>query len=142
MLRPMLDSYSDVFDFYQKRQITALAGKALDEAFAGPTMFMASHEGTVIGFVGGVRDSNNPFQLNMFCLVVKRGYNGQGVGTNLFAYACEELMESGFKQIKAQLRGTYPPRAKRFYTKLGFKQWFDEEYTGASDQDMSMMKML
>lgn len=141
-LRPILDSYSEVFDFFQKRQITTLAGKALDEGFAGPTVFMAMHEGETIGFMGGLRNSNNPFQLDMFCLVIKRGYNNQGVGTKLFYYAVEELKQAGFKQLLAHLKGTYPPRTKRYYTKLGFKQWFSEDFTGASDEDIAMMKML
>lgn len=137
-----MDGHSDIFNFLHKRLILTKTSKALDESFAVQTSFVACHDDVVVGFLGGIRDNNNPFQLNMFCLVAKRGYDGDEVNTQLFAYACQELKQQGFTQIMASIFGTYPHRAKKYYTSLGFKQWFGENYTGASDQDIMMIRSL
>lgn len=141
-IRPILDGHSDIFNFLHKRLILSKTGKALDESFAVQTSFVACHDGVVVGFFGGVRDNNNPFQLNMFCLVAKRGYNEDEVTNALFAYASQELLRQGFGQIMASIFGTLPHRAKKYYTSLGFKQWFGESYTGASDEDIMMIRSL
>src|SRR5690606_12909869 len=139
---PILETYSNIFDFQEKRIIIQEASKALDEAFEANTLYIATSEGQVVGFLGGRRNRNNPFRLDLFCMVVKRGYDGQGIGTQMFTHACLDLAKHGFTEIYAKLKSTYPPHTKKFYHKLGFKQTFDEEFTGASSDDTAMVLKL
>ncbi len=139
---PILEAYSDVFDFQDRRLILEQAGKALDEDPQARTLFMALHEGVVIGFLGGRRNVINPLRLDLFCLIIKRGYHNQGVGTQLFNHARRTLTQQGFEQIYVKIKSTYPPHTKDFYNKLGFKPTFDDEYTGSSVEDISMMLSL
>ena len=136
---PILEAYSDIFDFQDKRIIIQQANKALDEDPQTATLFMAMHEGTVIGFLGGRRNVTNPLRLDLFCLIIKRGYHGQGVGTQLFTHACQSIKQQGFEQIFVRIKGVYPPHTKNFYRKLGFKPSFDEDFTGSSTEDSTMV---
>lgn len=139
---PILEAYSDIFDFQDKRLILQQASKALDEEPQTNNLFMAIHEGTVIGFLGGRRNVSNPLRLDLFCLIIKRGYHGQGIGTQLFNHACEMIKQQGYEQVFVRVKGTYPPHTKDFYRKLGFKPSFDEDFTGSSTEDATMMLKL
>ena len=139
---PILEAYSDIFDFHDKRLILQQASKALDEDPEANTLFLALHDGSVIGFLGGRRNTINPLRLDLFCLIIKRGYHNQGIGTQLFNHACQIIKEQGFEQVYVKIKGTYPPHTKDFYKKLGFKPSFDDEYTGSSTEDTSMMLSL
>lgn len=141
-LRPILDGHSDVFNFLHKRLILSQVSKSLDESFASQTTFVALHDGLVVGFLGGVRDNKNPFQLNMFCLVSKKGYPSQEITTQLFDHVCQVTTDQGFRSVMASIFGTYPHRTKKYYQSLGFKQWFGQGYTGASDEDVMMVRSL
>ena len=139
---PIIEAYSNIFNFHDKRFIIRETSKALDEAFAAKTVYIALSDGQLVGFLGGRRNNNNPLRLDLFCIVVKRGYDGMGIGSQLFQHACQELVKYGFTEVHAKLKSTYPPHTKRFYQKLGFKQTFDEDYTGSSADDTAMVLKL
>lgn len=141
-IRPILDGHSDMFNFLHKRLILTQTSKSLDESFSTQTSFVAKHDDLVVGFMGGMRDNKNPFQLNMFCLVAKKGYPSQEITTQLFSHVCDVVSDQGFRQVMASILGTYPHRTKKYYQSLGFKQWFGQGYTGASDEDVLMIRSL
>lgn len=139
---PMLEAYSNIFDFHQKRYIIQQANKALDESPQGHSLFIAMHDNVIVGFIGGRRNASNPLQLDLFCIMVKRGYHGQGIGTQLFQFASQMIKEQGYKQIMTLLKSTYPPQTKDFYKRLGFKPTFNEDYTGSSIEDTALLLRL
>lgn len=139
---PILEAYSDIFNVHEKRHIIQQASRVLEESFKNNTLFIVKSEGKTIGFFGGKRNINNPLRLDIFCMVIKRGYNGQGVGTELFRYALTQLTDQGFSEVFVRLKSTYPPHTKKFYKKLGFKPTFDEDFTGSSVEDAAMVLRL
>lgn len=139
---PILEAYSDIFNVHEKREIVRQATKVLDESFKTNTLYLVISEGKTVGFFGGSRNNNNPMRLDVFCLVIKRGYNGQGMGTTLFRYALPQLKDQGFNEIFVRLKASYPPHTKKFYKNLGFKPTFDDNFTGSSDEDSAMILKL
>ena len=141
-LLPMLEAYSEVFDYLFKRQIIQTAQKVLDEMSSTPTIFMAHHEGSAVGFIGFSRDDEDPSRFELFGQVVKRGYQGQGIGSQMLAYTSQYNTSIGAAEIHVLLRAHVPPPTRHFYVKNGFKPSFNDEYRGASAEDVMLTKAL
>jgi ribosomal protein S18 acetylase RimI-like enzyme len=139
---PIIDSHADIFDFLTKRRIARLAAKALDENPRKPLLFSAIHEGAAIGFIGFHVSTDNPTESELFGHVVKRGYEGQGIGTKLLLHGLERLEDSGVGTVALLLKASAPTYVTRYYRKIGFRPHFDEEYTGASDEARKFVLLL
>jgi GNAT superfamily N-acetyltransferase len=136
---PLLESQGDAFDYQTKRQIIQKATKIVEESPKNPTLWLAVHEGAVVGFIGFLIDIENPQSAELFGQVVKHGYQGQSVGTHLLQVGMQNLEDRGVNQILIHLKASAAPYIHKFYQKAGFKQSFNEDFTGASDENTTMI---
>lgn len=139
---PILNTHADVFDYATIRRIMQLSSKAIDQNPQKPLLFLASHEAITIGFIGFQIQTEDPGQSELFGHVVKRGYQGQGVGTKLLRNGLDQLIELGVRSVTLNLKASAPSYVNKFYTKSGFKPSFNEEYTGASDENRTLVLLL
>ncbi len=135
---PLLESQGGVFDFQTKRHIIQKATKVVEENSQNPTVWLAIHEGAVVGFIGFMINIENPQLAELFGQVVKRGYQGQAIGKHLLQAGLQDLQDRGVNQVSLQLKASAAPYVHKFYQKAGFKQTFNENYTGASDESRTM----
>lgn len=131
---PILEAQSASFDYTDKRRIIRQASKELENNPRNPLLYLAVHDSITVGFIGFSISPENPSDSELFAHVVKKGYQGRGIGTNLFNTGVKKLEDIGTGQVLLQLRATTPPYVSKFYRKIGFKPVFDETYTGATDE--------
>jgi ribosomal protein S18 acetylase RimI-like enzyme len=141
-LYPLLEGYSDIFKIHDRRRVITETMKVLDEEPQHPTLYHATHESRMVGFLGFRRSLQNPQDFDLFSILIRRGYQGQGVGTKLFLYGLKDVASRGASQLSVSVNHAYPPHSKQFYKKLGFVPQFDEHLTGASNEDFRMVKDL
>jgi ribosomal protein S18 acetylase RimI-like enzyme len=136
---PILDTQTEAFDYATKRYIIQQAAKALDQNPQHPLVFVAHHETAIIGFIGFILDADNPTLAELFGQVVKRGFQGQGVGSQLLQIGLDHLKQVGTSEVRLSLKASTPPYVSHFYKKAGFKPAFNETYTGASDESHTLV---
>lgn len=136
---PMLETHGEVFDYSTKRRIMQLTNKELDINPTDPSLYLAEHEGTVVGFIGFKQDDQNPANAELFGQVIKKGFQKQGVGSKLLQQGLQKLKSLGTNQVTVSLKASAPSYVRDFYKNAGFKPMFDEEYTGASDEDNQLI---
>lgn len=139
---PILETHAESFNYADKRQIMQLATKIIEENPRNPSVYVAQHEGIIIGFIGLSIDSESPDMVALFGHAVKRGYQGQGIGTKLLQAGINHSHAHGAGQITLQLKASMPQYVLHFYQKAGFKPSFAEGYTGASDESRTFILQL
>jgi ribosomal protein S18 acetylase RimI-like enzyme len=139
---PILETHVEAFDYAAKHRIIQQANKSIEQDPQHPPVFLASHEGIIIGFIGLQIDAEDPGLAELFGQAVKHGYQGQGIGTKLLQTGVEYIKTRGSNQISLQLKASMPPYVNHFYQKAGFKLSFDENYTGASDENHTLVLTL
>ena len=130
---PLFESYADIFPFQQKRLILQQISQVLEEEVHPQSLFRAEHENSTIGFLGTRREEQDPSRFQLFGFIIKRGYQGQGIGTNLLFFAIPHICRNGGRTLSVIVKSHYPPATRTFYRKHGFKEILDEHYTGASN---------
>jgi ribosomal protein S18 acetylase RimI-like enzyme len=139
---PILDTHVEAFDYFAKRRIVHLVAKNIDENPKDPPVFLAHHEGVVVGFIGFFFDPEDPSLCELFGQAVKHGYQGQGIGTKLLRHGINHITDHGAAQVNLQIKASIPQYVHHFYQRAGFKPSFDESYTGASDENRSFILTL
>ena len=136
---PILETHAESFNYADKRQIMQLATRIIEENPRTPSVYIAQHEGIIVGFIGLNINSENPDIVALFGHAVKRGYQGQGIGTKLLRAGVDHSQSRGAGQITLQLKASMPQYVHQFYQKAGFKPSFSEGYTGASDENRTFI---
>lgn len=78
-------------------------------------------EGEIVGFASGGpdRESNPPFQAELYTIYLLEAYQGQGLGRRLFFALIEGLAQAGLTSMLLWVFAVNP--ARRFYEALGGK---------------------
>lgn len=78
-------------------------------------------EGEIVGFTSGGpdRESNPPFQAELYTIYLLEHYQGQGLGRRLFYALVERLARAGLTSMLLWVFAVNP--ARRFYEALGGK---------------------
>jgi ribosomal protein S18 acetylase RimI-like enzyme len=136
---PILDTHVEAFDYATKRRIIQLTSKIIEENPQNPPILLAYHEGNVIGFVGFTPDTDDPNMTELFGEAVKHGYQGQGIGTKLLQAGIKHIENQGANQVTIKIKASIPLYVSHFYQHAGFKPSFNEDYTGASDENHTLI---
>jgi GNAT superfamily N-acetyltransferase len=132
----LLESHGESFPYMLMRDIVHKVNKALDENPTEPPLFIAIHEGHVVGFVGMERDREDYMQFHLFAQAVKRGYQGQGIGKKLLSHAAGKSLLLGGSSLLVSLYPSFSPATRHFFVNQGFKPVFDESYAGDTSHEI------
>lgn len=85
--------------------------------------FVADVDGRIVGLchVQGVRMLNSEGYAEIQALVVSRGCQGQGIGKQLVAHACDWAFARGYERVRLR-SGVQREAAHAFYEHLGFEK--------------------
>lgn len=83
-------------------------------------VFVAENDkGEIVAFVSGGpdRESNPPYQTELYTIYLLQAYQGQGIGRRLVRTLVEQLLSAGFTSMLLWVFAANP--ARRFYEALG-----------------------
>ncbi|CAH1791586.1 unnamed protein product [Owenia fusiformis] len=105
----------------------------------GRCMYVITYDDNVIGTMGITEESKK--SVGLLRMGLKRPYQGKGIGSFAVEFLIDQFKREKYEELTVQL-GTYNMRAKQFYERLGFREYFREKNRTIGYDDIDMRLVL